>query len=322
MSLEELEITVVNDYADEAIKANGTDAERPTPPPRPPREANGDVPCIVIVPTHGWRAIDLREVWRYRGLLFALTAREIKIRYKQTILGAAWALIQPLMTTGIFAALFGLLMGRANMPTVPGIPYVVSTFCAMLPWQLFAHSLSQSGQSLIAHQHMITKIYFPRLILPFSSVLAALVDFGIALVALIAMMFWYGVVPSWAALTLPVFMFLAVVASLAGGLLLAALSAIYRDFRYVIPFIVQFGMFLSPVVYSTSSLESKLPDWALVLYGLNPMVGVIEGFRWALLGTARPPGAMFFVSILMTFLALVGSMYYFRRMERTFADVI
>jgi lipopolysaccharide transport system permease protein len=299
--------------------------DQPACPPAPApaaASANGEVPVLVILPTHGWRAIDLRELWRFRGLLFALTGREIKIRYKQTILGAAWALIQPLMTTGIFAALFGLLMGRGNTPTVPGVPYFISTFCAMLPWQLFAHSLGQSGQSLINHQHMITKIYFPRLILPFSSVLAALVDFGIALVALIAMMLWYGVTPSWAALTLPLFMFLAVVASLAGGLLLAALSAIYRDFRYVIPFIVQFGMFLSPVVYATSSLEGKLPDWALVLYGLNPMVGVIEGFRWALLGSAAPPGLMFLASILMTFALLVGSMFYFRRMERTFADVI
>lgn len=281
-----------------------------------------DFPVMVIRPTHGWRALDLRELWRFRELLFALTAREIQIRYKQTILGAAWALIQPLMTTGLFAALFAILMGRGKEPTVPGVPYVVSTFCAMLPWQLFAASLSQSAQSLITHQGMITKIYFPRLILPFSSVLAALVDFGIALVALLGLMLWYGVTPSWTALMLPVLMLLAVAASLAGGLLLASLSAIYRDFRYVVPFIVQFGMFVSPVIYSTQSLEGKLPDWALVVYGLNPMVGVIEGFRWALLGTAGPPGLMFGVSIVATFAVLVGSMFYFRRMERTFADVI
>lgn len=279
-------------------------------------------PVLIIRPTHGWRAIDLRELWRYRGLLFALTWREIKIRYKQTLLGATWAIIQPLMTTGVFAVLFALLMGRGNEPTVAGIPYVVSTFCAMLPWQLFANSLSQSGMSLITHNHMITKIYFPRLILPFAAVLAALADFAVGLVALIGLMFWFGVVPSWAVLTLPLFILLAITASLAAGLWLSSLSAIYRDFRYVIPFFVQFGMFISPVVYSAARLEGKLPAWALTVYGINPMVGVIEGFRWALLGSAPPPGAMLLVSVLMTFVFLVAAMFYFRRMERTFADVI
>jgi lipopolysaccharide transport system permease protein len=285
-------------------------------------ESTREFPTTIIRPTQGWRAIDLREVWRFRGLLFALTWREITIRYKQTILGATWAIIQPLMTTGVFAVLFGLLMGRGKEPTVPGIPYVVSTFCAMLPWQLFAHSLNQSGMSLVTHNHMISKIYFPRLILPFSAVLAALVDFAVGLVALVGLMFWYGVSPSWSALLLPLFMLLAVTASLAAGLWLSALTAIYRDFRYVIPFIAQFGMFVSPVVYAASSLQGRLPDWALVLYGLNPMVSVIEGFRWALLGTASPPGLMFLASLAMTFVFLVGGMFYFRRMERTFADVI
>ncbi len=280
------------------------------------------VPVLIIRPTHGWRAMDLREVWRYRELLFALTWREIKIRYKQTLLGATWAIIQPLMTTGVFAVLFALLMGRGNEPTVAGIPYVVSTFCAMLPWQLFANSLSQSGMSLITHNHMITKIYFPRLILPFAAVLAALADFCVGLVALLGLMLWFGVVPSWAVLTLPLFVVLAITASLAAGLWLSSLSAIYRDFRYVIPFFVQFGMFISPVVYTTARLQSKVPDSVLTVYGINPMVGVIEGFRWALLGSAPPPGAMLLVSILMTFVFLVAAMFYFRRMERTFADVI
>lgn len=295
-----------------------------------PSSDSGEVPSqpkaleavLIIRPTQGWRSIDLRELWRYRELLLALTWREIKVRYKQTILGAAWAILQPLMTTGVFAVLFGLLMGRGKEPTIPGVPYVVSTFCAMLPWQLFAHSLSQSGMSLLMHQHMITKIYFPRLILPFSAVLAALVDFGVGLLALVGLMLWYGVIPGWAIVTLPLFMLLAVTASLAAGLWLSALSAIYRDFRYVIPFLAQFGMFVSPVVYTTARLQGKLPDWALFLYSLNPMVGVIEGFRWALLGSAAPPAPVLAASVAMTFVCLVAAMFYFRRMERTFADVI
>ena len=284
--------------------------------------APAELPILLIRPTHGWRAIDLRELWRYRELLYFLTWREIKVRYKQTVLGATWAVIQPLMTTGIFAALFGLLMGRGNMPTVPGVPYVVSTFCAMLPWTLFAHSLTQSGQSLITYQNMITKIYFPRLIIPFSAVLAALVDFGIAFVALLVLMLCYGVVPSWWVVCLPLFATMAVVASLAVGLWLSALTAIYRDFRYIVPFFVQIGMFASPVVYSSASLHGKLPAWAFPIYALNPMVGVIEGFRWTLLGTADPPGLMFAISALMTAVVMITGMYYFRRMERTFADLI
>jgi len=302
-------------------------ARRTTPPadseqrePAAP-SANGQPP-LVIVPTHGWRSVDFREVWRYRELLGLLAWRQVTVRYKQTILGATWAVIQPLMTTGLFAGLFGLLMGRGNEPTMPGVPYIVSTFCAMLPWQLFANSVGQAGNSLITNRAMIQKIYFPRLILPFSTVLAALVDFGVALIALVVLMLCYGVVPTWAVLTLPLFIALAVIASLAVGLWLSALSAIYRDFRYVIPFIVQLGMFVSPVVYATASIRGKLPDWAFVLYGLNPMAGVIEGFRWALLGTSDPPGLLLVLSAAMTALILLAAMYYFRRMERTFADVI
>ena len=290
---------------------------------RPARPSSQeDRPLTVIVPTHGWRSVDLREVWRYRELLALLAWRQITVRYKQTILGATWAVIQPLMTTGLFAGLFALLMGRGNEPTVPGVPYIVSTFCAMLPWQLFGNSVSQAGNSLIMNRPMIQKIYFPRLILPFSSVLATLVDFAVALVALVVLMLCYGVVPSWAVVTLPLFIALAVIASLAVSLWLSALSAVYRDFRYVIPFIVQLGMFASPVVYATASIRDKLPDWAFILYGLNPMAGVIEGFRWALLGTSDPPGLLLGLSAAMTALILLAAMYYFRRMERTFADVI
>lgn len=281
-----------------------------------------DPPVIIIRPTSGWRALDLREVWRYRELLLTLAWREITIRYKQTFLGAAWAIIQPLMTTGIFSVLFALLMGRGNEPSPQGIPYVVSTFCAMLPWQLFATSLNQSGNILIQYRSMITKIYFPRLILPAAAVLSTLVDFCIALIALFVVMMLYGVFPTWAVIFLPAYSLMAVAAALAVGLWLAALNAIYRDFRYVIPFIVQLGMFISPVVYSTDAIRDKLSPLALTLYSLNPMVGVIEGFRWALLGTSHPPTYEFFVSTFATGVILVGGMFYFRRMERLIADVI
>jgi lipopolysaccharide transport system permease protein len=294
----------------------------PTGEPAVPPFDLAHLPVTIIRPTKGWRALDLREVWRYRELLLTLAWREITIRYKQTLLGAAWAIIQPLMTTGIFSVLFALLMGRGNEPTPAGIPYVVSTFCAMLPWQLFAHSLNQSGNILIQYRSMITKVYFPRLILPAAAVLSTLVDFSIAFVALLVLMMLYGVVPSWAIVFLPAFTAMAVIAALAVGLWLAALNAIYRDFRYVIPFIVQLGMFISPVVYSTDAIRDKLSPLAMTLYSLNPMVGVIEGFRWALLGTATPPGPEFLISALATVVILIGGMFYFRRMECLIADLI
>ncbi len=292
---------------------------RPAVPPAPIPE---NLPITIIRPTGGWRSLDLREVWRYRELMLTLAWREISIRYKQTMLGAAWAIIQPLMTTGIFSVLFALLMGRGNEPTPEGVPYPVSTFCAMLPWTLFAHSLNQSGNVLIQYRAMITKIYFPRLILPAAAVLSSLVDFGVAFVAFLVIMLFYGMVPGLAILTLPFFIALAITASLAVGLWLSALNAIYRDFRYVIPFIIQIGMFISPVVYNTASIQGKLPGWAYTLYSLNPMVGVIEGFRWALLGTAHGLGPMLAVSTLAALVILVGGMFYFRRMERIFSDVI
>jgi lipopolysaccharide transport system permease protein len=295
---------------------------RPGDEPVAARLIPDDVPVTIIRPTGGWRALDLREVWRYRELLLTLAWREITIRYKQTFLGAAWAVLQPLMTTGIFSVLFGLLLGRGNEPTAGGVPYVVSTFCAMLPWQLFAHSLNQSGNILIQYRAMITKIYFPRLILPAAAVLSTLVDFAVAFGALLVLMAFYGVFPTWSVVFLPAFVLMAVVAALAVGLWLAALNAIYRDFRYVIPFIIQLGMFVSPVVYSTEAIRDKLSPLALSLYSLNPMVGVIEGFRWALLGTAHPPGPEFVLSAGATMLILIGGMFYFRRMERLIADVI
>lgn len=294
----------------------------PRPAVAAPPLPDGELPVIRIRPTGGWRSLDLREVWRYRELMFTLAWREISIRYKQTVLGAAWAIIQPLMTTVVFGVLFRLLMGRGNEPAPKGIPYVVSTLCAMLPWQLFAHSLNQSGNILVQYRAMITKIYFPRLILPAAAVLSSLVDFAVSFVALLAIMLAYGVSPSWGVVLLPAFVALALISSLAVGLWLSAMNAIYRDFRYIIPFIVQIGMFVSPVVYSTESIRHRLPEWALALYALNPMAGVIEGFRWALLGTARPPGLEIFASAAAATIILIAGMFYFRRMERTIADLI
>lgn len=272
---------------------------------------------VVIEPRPAWRPLELAEVWRYRDLLYMLSAREIQVRYKQTILGAAWAILQPLMTTGIFAVLFALLMGKGNEPTVPGVPYVVSTFCAMLPWQLFSSSLTQSSGSLVANARLLTKVYFPRLVLPLAAVLSALADFAVGLVALLLLMLALGVGFSVKVLALPVFVLVVLCAALAAGLTLSALSAMYRDFRYLVPVIVQVGLFASPVVYTSASL--KLPAWAEAVYSLNPMVGAIEGFRWALLGGALPT---LWPSITATIVLLIVGAFSFRRMEREFADVI
>lgn len=290
--------------------------------PAVPETPASSAPVVVIKPTKGWRAIDLRELWRYRDLIYFLTLRDIKARYKQTILGVFWAVFQPLMTTGIFALLFGLLLGRGNEPTVAGVPYVVSTFCAMLPWQLFAHSVGRGGTCLVAAQGMITKVYFPRVILPLSAVFGGLVDFSLAFGILILLMLFYGVVPSAAVLTVPLFLALTVVASLSISLWLAGLSALYRDFQHVVPFVVRAGMWISPVVYTTSSITAKLPDWAVLVYSLNPMAGVIEGFRWALLGKAAPPGFPLVLSVLMTVVLFWGAMLFFRRIEGNVIDVV
>jgi lipopolysaccharide transport system permease protein len=268
-----------------------------------------------------WQPIDLGELWRYRELLFFFTWRDVKIRYKQTELGAIWAILQPLATTGVFVVLFGLLM-KGREPSVPGVPYALSTFCAMLPWQFFAEGLSRSGTSLITDQNLITKVYFPRLLLPFSAVVTGLVDFGVGFIALAIMMVCYGIYPSWAVLTLPLFVILAALASLAAGIWLGALSAIYRDFRHVQPFLIRIGMYVSPVVYATASVKDALPEWALRIYALNPMVGVLEGFRWALLGKAPPPGWVLLPSVLVTTALFVTGLFYFRRMERSVVDVI
>ena len=280
------------------------------------------LPRSVIEPESGWQPIDLAELWRYRELLHFFAWRDIKVRYKQTELGIAWAVLEPLLTVGVFTLLFQLLLGKGSEPGVEGIPYVLSMFCAMLPWQLFSESSARSSESLLTGQNLITKVYFPRMVLPLAAVATALVDFGILFVVLAVMMACCGIAPTWTVLTLPLFVLLAVAASLAVGLWLSALSAIYRDFRYAQPVLTRLGMFISPVIFVTSLLEEKLPHWAMLIYGLNPMVAVIEGFRWALLPRADPLKWAYLPSVLMTAVLLVSGMYFFRRMERTIADVI
>ncbi len=266
----------------------------------------------VIRPRSGWDGIDLPELWHYRDLLWILTLRDIKVRYKQTVIGAAWALLQPFMTMVVFSIFFGAL---AKIPS-DGLPYPIFAFAALLPWQLFAHALTQSSNSIIENERLITKIYFPRLIIPLASVGAGLADFCVSLLFLFAMMVWYHVTPTLGILLLPVLTLFALLAALSVGIWLAALNTLYRDFRYTVPFLVQCWMFASPIAYPAS----MVPEQWRWLYGLNPMVGVIEGFRWALLGTGQPPGLLMLVSAIATLVLLAGGIAYFRRMERTFAD--
>ncbi|HET6574194.1 MAG TPA: ABC transporter permease [Fimbriiglobus sp.] len=267
-----------------------------------------------IRPSGGWRALDLAELWRYRELLFFLTLRDVKLRYKQTALGVAWAVLQPLLTMAVFTIFFGKL---GKMPS-DGKPYAVFVLAALVPWQLFAYALTQSSNSLVAEQRLITKVYFPRLIVPVASVLAGLVDFAVAFVLLLLLMAGYGVAPGWGVLAAPVFALFALLTALAVGLWLSALNVQYRDVRYTIPFLTQFWLFVTPVAYPASIV----PEAYRPLYGLNPMAGVVEGFRWALLGTDAPNWGLVTVSAGVVVLLLTGGLFYFRRMEKTFADVV
>jgi len=291
--------------------------------PGDPGASPGALPRSVVIRARaGWVPVDLAELWRYRELIGFLALRDIQVRYKQTLLGAGWAVLQPVVTMVIFSVLFGLLLGRDNMPTVEGIPYPVSTYCALVPWQLFATALISSGNSVVANQGLITKVYFPRMAAPIAPILASLLDFAIALSVLIAMMFAYGITPGPAILALPLFAVLAVATALAVSLWLSALNAVYRDVKHVLPFLAQAWMFLTPVLYTTRSVLGDSPDWVHTLYGLNPMAGVVEGFRWALLGGASPPPVILLGSTCMVALLLVGGAFFFRRMERSFADLV
>jgi lipopolysaccharide transport system permease protein len=267
-----------------------------------------------IEPSTGWTKIGLREIWEYRELLYFLIWRDVKVRYKQTALGAAWAVIQPLMTMIVFSVFFGRL---AKMPS-DGVPYPVFAYTALLPWQLFANALTESSNSLVGNQNLIKRVYFPRMVVPIAAVLGGLVDFAIAFVVLLAMLAYYGIHPTIAIVTLPLFVLLAVVTALAVGLWLTALNVQFRDVRYTIPFLTQLWLFATPVAYPSSIIPEK---WRW-LSGLNPMAGVVEGFRWALLGNAASSAAVVLVSAIAVTVLLIGGMFYFRRMEKTFADVI
>ena len=269
---------------------------------------------IRIEPSKGWVALRLHEMWEYRELVFFLAWRDIKVRYKQTALGAAWAVIQPFFTMLVFSLFFGRL---AKVPS-DGIPYPLFAYCALVPWTYFAHGLAESSNSLVGQAHLIKKVYFPRLVVPTSTVLAGLLDFLIAFLVLVGMLFWYGRTPTWHIVFLPGLVALALVTALGVGLWLSAINVQYRDVRYTIPFLTQVWMFMTPIAYSSSLLQAK---WRIV-YALNPMVGVVEGFRWALLGTGRAPGPSLIVSSAAALVILVSGAFYFRRMERTFSDIV
>ncbi|MFZ0886734.1 MAG: ABC transporter permease [Candidatus Acidiferrales bacterium] len=279
--------------------------------------ADSQVPVISITPPNRWWVLPVGELWEYRELLYFFVWRELKVRYKQTVVGAAWAVLQPFLTMLIFSLFFGKL---ANIPS-GGLPYPVFYYSALLPWMYFSSSLQNATGKIVENQNMITKVYFPRLALPISAVISGLVDFAISLLMFVAIMIYYHIHPGWPLLMLPVFLLLAVLTALGVGLWLSALNAIYRDVRYVVPFLVQFWMFASPVVYPSSLVSAKWPKWAW-LYGLNPMVGVIEGFRWSLTGTGNPPGRMLLASALAVVAVLVCGVMYFQKMETTIADVV
>jgi len=273
-----------------------------------------DYPLVTIRPRRSWVPLDLKELWAYRELLYFLTWRDVKVRYKQTALGAAWAIIQPLFMMIVFTLAFGKL---AKIPS-DGVPYPLFAYAALLPWQLFAHSLSEASNSLVNNERLITKVYFPRLVVPIAAVLGGLVDFLVSFVILLILMFYYRVVPGMAIVALPLFLALAIATALGVGLWLSALNVQYRDVRYTITFLTQIWLFATPVAYPSSLVPAR---WRFI-YGLNPMAGVVEGFRWALLGKAPPSVPLLVASSIGVALILVGGLFYFRRMEQIFADVV
>lgn len=271
-------------------------------------------PTVIIEPSHGWASFHLRELWEYRELVYFLVWRDVKVRYKQTVLGISWAILQPFLMMVVFSILFGYL---AKMPS-DEIPYSVFAYAALLPWQLFARALVDSGYSLVANQQLITKVYFPRLIIPIAAALNGLVDFGVGSLILLGIMFYFGIAPSLAVLALPLFLLLAIATALGVGLWLSALNVQYRDVQHIIPSLTQFWLFVTPVAYPSSLLPEAWRAW----YGLNPMVGVVEGFRWALLGKPDLPELTLVVSSLATVTLLLTGLLYFRHTERNFADVV
>jgi lipopolysaccharide transport system permease protein len=286
-----------------------SDATYPVAAPRPTVTST-----MRIAPSRGWVPLRLGELWEYRELLYFLIWRDIKVRYKQTVLGAAWAIIQPLFTMIVFSLFFGQL---GKMPS-DGVPYPIFSFAALVPWTFFANGLSQSSNSLIGSSNLITKVYFPRLVVPLAAVLSGIVDFAVSFVVLLGMMFFFGIVPTLNFLWLPLLLLLAFITSLGIGLWFSALNVEFRDVRYLVTFVTQLWLFATPIAYPSS----MLPQPWRTLYGLNPMTGVVEGFRWALLGTNSAPGPLIAVSSVVAVVILITGAFYFRRMERTFADFV
>jgi lipopolysaccharide transport system permease protein len=277
-------------------------------------ETKLNIPSLRIEPSRGWVALNLSELWAYRELLYFLTWRDVKVKYKQTIIGAGWAILQPLTTMLVFTLVFKKIADISS----EGIPYPIFAYTALLPWNLFATALNRSTVSLVSQVGLISKVYFPRLIIPLSAAFSGIIDFAIAFVILVGMMFWYGITPRWAILSLPLFITIALVAALSVGLWLAALNVRYRDVGHTVPFLIQIWMFASPVAYPVGLIPEK---WRL-LYSFNPLAGVIEGFRWALLGKESPDFSVIAVSTMVVFALLFGGLIYFKRTERTFADLV
>jgi len=273
-----------------------------------------EVPRIRIAPSRGWVSLKLHELWQYRELLYFFVWRDVKVRYKQTVLGVAWAVLQPLFTMVIFSLFFGRL---AKIPS-EGVPYPIFSYTALIPWIFFANGINQSTSSLVTGGSLIKKVYFPRLIVPISSVLAGLADFIPAFVVLLAMMLFYDILPTLQLFWIPAFLLLALITALGVGMWLSALNVQFRDVRYAVPFLIQCWLFATPIAYPSS----LLPEPWKTVYAINPMVGVVEGFRWALLGTESAPGPMLFVSASAALVLLVSGAFFFRRMERSFADVV
>jgi lipopolysaccharide transport system permease protein len=271
-------------------------------------------PVLRIRPPHGWWELNLRELWQFRELVYFFVWRDIKVRYKQTAIGAAWAVLQPALAMVVFALFFGKL---AHLPT-EGLPILVFYYCGLLPWMYFSNSLTNATAAIVQNQNVITKVYFPRLALPISAVVAGLLDFAIGMALLVPLFFNYHIRPGASLLLFPVFLLLAILTALGVGLWLSAMNAIYRDVRYVVPFLVQFWLFASPVAYASSIVPEK---WRW-LYGLNPMAGIIEGFRWSLTGQGMPPGRMILVSTAIVLCVVVTGLVYFQKMETTVADVV
>jgi lipopolysaccharide transport system permease protein len=308
----ELDEVVKLSPLESAGRAGGARAEgRDAVPDSAPPTAS---PHFVIEASVGWQFPELGELWRYRELLYFMVWRDIKARFKQTALGVTWIILQPVLTMIVFSLFLGRLAGVPS----EGAPYPIYTFAALLPWQLFAHALSQSGTSLVNNRELLTKVYFPRLVIPLAGVLVGLVDFLLAFTVLVAMMIYYGVVPTAAVVTLPLLVLLACATAFSLGLWLAVLNVRYRDVRYTIPFLLQFWLIATPIAYPASLVPER---WRM-LYALNPMVGVVDGFRWALIGTPDTLHPSAFISIGVVGVLLIGGLLYFRRMERTFADEV